>query len=74
MTAVERQEMFSKDYLNCADIMKLLGVDKTRAYAIIREIRANYDRLNIEGRVHVQDYIDYYQVSPERYVAIEKRA
>ena len=68
MTKQEREEMFSKDYLTVSDISLLLGVDIQTAYAKIRDIRRRKDRLGIQGKVHVQDYIDYYELDIARYV------
>lgn len=68
MTMEQRREMFAKDYLDITDLSKLLGVHSTRAYAIVREIKRNTrDRLHTRGRVHVQDYFDYYGLNPSDY-------
>ena len=68
MTKQEREEMFSKDYLTVSDISLLLGVDIQTAYAKIRDIRRRKDRLGIQGKIHVQDYIDYYELDVTRYL------
>nr|DAH66726.1 MAG TPA: excisionase [Bacteriophage sp.] len=67
MTFQEREEIFAKDYLTADDIVKLLGVCQNRAYIIIRNIKRKTDRLGIQGKIHVQDYIDYYGVDASRY-------
>ena len=72
MTAQEREEIFSKDYLDKNDIMKLLGVPEQGALKTIREIRRVTDRLHTEGKIHTQDYIDYYKVNIERYIFNKK--
>ena len=78
MTYAERVEMFSKDYLTIADVQKLLGVTYEKASTIMCNIKRGLTlspkyngqgiRLDIQGKLHVQDYLDYYHLSPERYV------
>lgn len=68
MTLAQRREMFAKDYLNLTDLTMLLGICYTRASEIVREIKFNTrDRLRTRGRVHVQDYLDYYHLDPKSY-------
>lgn len=68
MTYEERQQLFAKDCLTIADIQSLLGLDYQSAAKIIRDIRRKSDRLGIQGMVHVQDYIDYFNLDITRYV------
>lgn len=73
MTIEERREMFAKDYLDLTDLSLLLGVHYTRASEIVREIKMNTrDRLHTRGRVHVQDYLDYFHLDPKNYYRTEK--
>lgn len=68
MTLAQRREMFAKDYLDLTDLTMLLGICYTRASEIVREIKFNTrDRLRTRGRVHVQDYLDYYHLDPKNY-------
>lgn len=68
MTLAQRREMFAKDYLDLTDLTMLLGICYTRASEIVREIKFNTrDRLHTRGRVHVQDYLDYYHLDPKSY-------
>lgn len=68
MTLAQRREMFAKDYLDLTDLTMLLGICYTRASEIVREIKFNTrDRLRTRGRVHVQDYLDYYHLDPKSY-------
>lgn len=68
MTLAQRREMFAKDYLDLTDLTMLLGICYTRASEIVREIKFNTrDRLHTRGRVHVQDYLDYYHLDPTSY-------
>lgn len=66
MTYQRREEIFSREALGCSEIMELLGVGKSTAYNIIAEIKRSNDRLGIEGKVHVQDYLDYYNLPVTR--------
>ena len=79
MTYEERVEMFSKDYLTIADIQILLGIaSKAKASTIMCDIKRGLKlspkyngqgvRLDIQGKLHVQDYLDYYHLPSERYV------
>lgn len=68
MTYAKREEMFSKDYLSIEDIQELLGLHYQDAARTIRNIKRRTDRLGIRGKLHVQDYLDYFQIPPDRYV------
>lgn len=72
MTVKERNEMFAKDYLTINDVQALLNMDYGSAAALIRQIRRKTDRLNIQGKIHVQDYIDYFKLDISRYCAVSK--
>lgn len=67
MTFERRNEIFSKEALSIDDVKELLGVSYDTAQKLIQTIRRHNDRLNIQGKVHVQDYIDYFHLPPERY-------
>ena len=68
MTYAEREEIFAKDTLDVTDMQKILGVSKPYAYQIMRKIKLKHDRLGIDGKIHVQDYLDYYKIpQPDRY-------
>ncbi len=68
MTYAEREEIFSKDYLSIADIQSLLGLSYQDAAKTIRNIKRKTDRLGLRGKIHVQDYLDYFALSADRYV------
>ena len=68
MTYARRDEIFSKDYLTIKDIQDLLGVGYQEAAKKIRDIKRKCDRLGIQGKIHVQDYLDYYNLPSDRYV------
>ncbi len=67
MTYEERDEIFAKDYLSIEDIMRLLDLSYGDAASVIRDIRRTHDRLHRQGKIHVQDYIDYFQLDIARY-------
>lgn len=67
MTFSEREEIFSKECLTIEDIELLFGVSYPDAARIIRNIRRKYDRLQIQGKIHVQDYFDYFGLQTDRY-------
>lgn len=72
MTFKEREEIFSKDYLTIEDLQKILGLDYWTAAKTIREIKRKTDRLGgIRGKLHVQDYFDYFGIpAGDRYSKI----
>lgn len=70
MTIEKRNEILSKDYLDINDIMQLLGLSYGDAAEIIRTIKRKTDRLHKQGKIHVQDYIDYYNLDVARYQAV----
>ena len=67
MTFERRNEIFSKEALSIDDVKELLGVSYDTAQKLIQTIRRHSDRLNIHGKVHIQDYIGYFHLPPERY-------
>ena len=67
MTYAEREKIFSKEYLTIEDISTLLGMGYQDAAKTIRNIKRRTDRLGIRGKIHIQDYLDYYQISVDRY-------
>ena len=76
MTYAEREEIFSKDYLDIEDVGKLLGLVYNDAAKLIREIKRGLEfqgkklRIEKQGKLHVQDYLDYYNLTSERYGGI----
>lgn len=72
MTYAQREEIFSKEYLTIADIQELLGMKYQDAARTVRNIKRRTDRLGIRGKIHVQDYFDYFQISTDRYTKPEE--
>lgn len=74
MTIEERNEIFAKEYLSIADIEKLYGVNYPKASVIITDIkriltigRGQKLRWTCNGKIHIQDYLDYLGVTSDRY-------
>lgn len=68
MTYAMREEIFSKEYLSIKDMQELLGMKYQDAAKTMRDIKRRTDRLGIRGKIHVQDYLDYFKIPPDRYV------
>lgn len=68
-TYTQREQIFAKEYLDVNDFMRLFGISLPSAYKLIREVKRNLDRLKIQGRVHIQDYFEYFDIpDTSRYV------
>ncbi len=76
MTYEERDEILSKEAISYKDLGKLLDICPSMACQKMKEIkRVQGDRLKIQGRLHIQDYLEYYEIPKEsmiRYRKIEK--
>lgn len=80
MTYAKREEIFSKEYLSIADLQELLGLKYQGAAELMRDIKRGLEfrgqgvRLDIQGKLHVQDYLDYFNITNvERYKKIEEK-
>ena len=74
MTYARREEIFSKEYLSIADLQELLGLDYQVSARLMRQIKRKLEldgqgvRLNIQGKLFIQDYLDYFKITNvERY-------
>lgn len=69
MTYAEREAIFSKEYITISDLQALLGLTYQASAKKIREIKFKFDRLQVQGKVHVEDYFDYFKITDkQRYV------
>ena len=69
MSFAEREKIFSKDYLTIKDLQQLLGLTYQVAARKMREIKFKFDRLGIQGKLHTEDYFEYYNITDkQRYV------
>lgn len=72
MTYEEREKIFSKDYLTIPDVQALLGLTYQCAAKMIRQIKFKFDRLGIQGKLHVEDYFEYFNIADrQRYIKQE---
>ena len=69
MTYAMREAIFSKEVLCIGDIMLICSMNYQAAAQLIRNVRRKCDRLGLEGKLHVQDYLDYFGLdgNSERY-------
>ena len=74
MTVEERNNIFAKECLTISDIMLLLSLSYDAAARLIRDIKRKSDRLHIRGRVHTQDYLDYFGLTTCRYPTVPAEA
>ena len=65
-----RNEILSQEVLNNKDIQDLLGVGQTTASSIFSCIKKNKDRLGLAGKIHIQDYYDYFNIPIECRVGV----
>ena len=66
MTYQEREAIFSKEAISLDDMVALMGVCKGTASVKMTEMkRVVGDRLGIQGKIHVQDYLDYFKIKGE---------
>lgn len=68
MTYAEREKIFSKEYLSIPDLEVLLGLSYQMAAKRMRDIKRRTDRLGVQGKIHVQDYLEYFELPPDRYL------
>lgn len=68
MTYTEREEIMSRDVMTGVDIQKLQGCNASQASRIITDIkyviekRGDKPRIDQRGKLHTQDYCDYYNI------------
>lgn len=69
ITYQQREEIFAKEALSIDDFMHLFGISKSAASEKMTQIKRKVgDRLGIKGKLHVQDYLDYFNITnTERY-------
>lgn len=60
MTYQRREQIFSKESIHYTELAELFGIAESTACSKMEEIkRVVGDRLNINGRLHIQDYLDW---------------
>lgn len=69
MTYARREEIFGKDYITTHELQELLGFTHlSGASQKMNEMkRAVGDRLGVKGRIHTEDYIEFFNIKTDRY-------
>ena len=69
ITYQQREEIFAKEALSLEDFEILFGISKSAASEKMSQIKRKIgDRLGIKGKLHIQDYLDYFNIpNTERY-------
>lgn len=69
MTYSRREEIFSKDYITTKELQELLGIKNisTASRKIMEIKRVVGDRLGVKGKIHTEDYFDFFNVKTDRY-------
>lgn len=62
LTPETRAAIFAKDVLTIEDLQHLLLMSYQAAAKLMRDIKRKNDRLQIQGKLHVQDYLDYFGI------------
>ena len=68
MTYIDREAIFSKDYITINEVGLLLGMGYDEAAKKIREIKRSLNasgqgvRLDVQGKLHTEDYFDFFNI------------
>lgn len=72
MTYEEREAIFAKEAITLQDFCQLYSLSKGAASVKMNDIKRQVgDRLGIQGRLHIEDYlawVNLHSATPERYV------
>lgn len=63
MTYADHERIFSKEFLSGNDLAIIFDIDKSTASQLIQAIKFKSDRLHLRGKVHIQDYFDYFNIT-----------
>lgn len=75
MTTEQRNNIFAKECLTIEDIMLLYEpISYSAAEKLMLDIKRKGDRLHIRGRVHIQDYLEYFGLTERRYASEAEQA
>lgn len=64
MTYERREEIFSKELITIDELAELSGIAYSTAAQMMRNMKRRSDRCHIDGRIHVQDYLEYIGIDP----------
>ena len=75
MAEERRRQILSQECLSIKNIQELYdGISYSTAVKLMNRIRNKSDRLKIAGRVHIQDYLDYFNLQrPTETVSSEEK-
>ena len=70
MTFERREEIFSKDVITTSELQELMGyANLPQASKKMGEIkRVVGDRLKEQGKLHIEDYLEFFNIKTDRYV------
>jgi hypothetical protein len=73
MTYARREEIFSKEVITVAELQEIMNfTNRTQASQKLNEIkRVVGDRLGIEGKLHTEDYFEFFNIKTDRYKKLE---
>ena len=64
MTYAEREKIVSKDAIRTSEIAELYDISLSEASQLVMQIKRTVgDRIGIKGRLHVQDYLDFFKLN-----------
>lgn len=73
MTYARREEIFSKETMSITEFGELMNLSYQMAARTIRDIKRVSNRPQIQGKLLVEDYFDYYGITDkQRYVRGEQ--
>ncbi len=62
ITLERRQQILAKDLITINELGELLGVPYSTAQRVMKTVKRKTDRLELSGMLHIQDYIDYFNL------------
>lgn len=66
MTYARREEIFSKDIITIPELQELLALPSYQEAAkIMRNIKRRFNRFPQQGKLHVEDYKAYFEISED---------
>lgn len=67
---IRRQQILAKEFISLKEFTELIGLPYPTAQKIMAKIKFKSEREVPKGYIHVQDYMDYYHLPPERYFGV----
>lgn len=69
MTYARREEIFSKETMSITEFGEVMNLTYQMAARVIRDIKKASNRPQIQGKLLVEDFFDYYGITDkQRYV------